>query len=695
MGEDDAKPPGAPQPPRARSAKAAVRRNAFVLRDEFVDAYHVRGSDVLFVTFDDLGTVEEYDPPQPWMHRRLERMDVSVLGMIAKRKDWYRNPSAARLLTELRDAGFFDRFSRILFTGSSMGGYAALTFAGLVPGAEVMAFSPQSTLNRDIAPFEERFPYGHRKWDWETPDFLDAAEAVPRTSQVWLIYDPFVPEDRAHARRLDGPNVRHVKLGHFGHRAIRKLSKFRLLDPLVSGIAAGSVDWPAFWRDLRQARRDNRAYLKTLLGNAEAAGHGQLTRAAAVRVLEKFPRNTVARAILAKRAEPAKLAERPRETPDWTHDPGPRALSGDAVFTDALLDLDRPLVVPERPGDRKLACGVLEPGGRFVEESRSWILPKKHTVAPTLLPGEDVSDLAGVHIFGGHLRGHFGHFLVESSARLWALERLQGRIDSVIYMPFRGKLRPARKVISSYRWFFDVLGINTPIQTFDHAVRPERLFVPEMGFGWGARYAGSPAYRAFMRSRLEAATEPRGGEKLYISRSRLLPVRGRVLGESAIEAAMAANGYEIFHPQKASIEEQVARYRAARDIVALDGSALHLAAFVMPPGGRVAIILRRSKANVADYLTQYRAFCGITPGVVDALVTEWVAPDIARSDYRSVGELDFAKVFARLAELGMLPEEFRPDLPPREALMQELAAFSEARGASLIPLAEARMRAAE
>jgi len=223
----------------------------------------------------------------------------------------------------------------------------------------------------------------------------------------------------------------------------------------------------------------------------------------------------------------------------------------------------------------------------------------------------------------------------------------------------------------------------------------ETLYVPELGFGWAERYAGSAAYRHYMRERLSAAVVPEGGEKLYVSRARLNPLRGGVLAERVLEENLARAGFDVFHPEKHSIEVQIARYRAAREIVALDGSALHLAAFVMPPGGKLAMILRRTGSNYASYVTQYRAFCGITPGIVDALVTEWVAPDIARSDYRSVGELDFAKVFARLAELGMLPEEFRPDLPPREALMQELAAFSEARGASLIPLAEARMRAAE
>lgn len=39
-------------------------------------------------------------------------------------------------------------------------------------------FLPQSTLSRRIAPFDLRYRYGQRRWDWTTPEFLDAAASV-------------------------------------------------------------------------------------------------------------------------------------------------------------------------------------------------------------------------------------------------------------------------------------------------------------------------------------------------------------------------------------------------------------------------------------------------------------------------------------------------------------------------------------
>jgi hypothetical protein len=125
---------------------------------------------------------------------------------------------------------------------------------------------------------------------------------------------------------------------------------------------------------------------------------------------------------------------------------------------------------------------------------------------------------------------------------------------------------------------------------------------------------------------------------------------------------------------------QIARYRAAKRIVALDGSALHLAAFVMPKGGKVGIILRRSHANVADYVLQYQSFCGITPDVIDVIRKDWVSADVARSDYRSVGELDFGDLFSRLKWFGYVPPEADLRLPDKNAVSEMLMAFSERRG---------------
>lgn len=667
-------PPIFPLPPEVASAQEAVGRDAFLLRGGLVDAWFIRRSDVLLVTFDNLSSVGEYAPPQPWLQARAAKAGFSILGIMASRKDWYRNEDTPRLIGSLRDAGLFAGFRRVVFVGASMGGYAALAYSALVPGSVVLAFGPQTSLSRKVARFEKRYRYGARKWDWDSPDFLDAAASAPQAAEVHVVHDPFVPEDAAHARRISGANVRLLRVGHLGHKAIRQLKAMGLLQRLIEDVARGQFDATAFARTFR-ARRSLRAWQRALLDEALRRGHPRLAQAAARRMLETAPDLRFARRVAEGAAMAAPATGRGDEEIVIPPDPP------QAPFTGTILSLAQALVVPEREHDQSLASGVLHADGRWCDLSQAWIRARKSTPAPTLGPDEKVVDLPGTHLFAGHFRGHFGHFLVESTARLWALDHVQGKVDSILYLPYRGAVGPIARAIEGHEAFFRLLGIEMPIRTYGATLRVERLLVPELGFGWLERYAGSPAYRAFMQGRLKAAVAAEGSEKLYVSRARLNAQRGGILGETVIEENLARLGYEIFHPEKHPLEVQIARYKAARQIVALDGSALHLAAYVMPAGGRVAMILRRSKANAADYDLQFRSFCGIAPDVIDVIRRDWVAGEAARVDFRSIGEIDFAALFKRLKALGYVPKSFRPDLPGEAETRAMLDAYEDRRGA--------------
>jgi capsular polysaccharide biosynthesis protein len=356
------------------------------------------------------------------------------------------------------------------------------------------------------------------------------------------------------------------------------------------------------------------------------------------------------------------------------------------LFADRIERVDGGVVVPKRAHDGRRAEGVLRADGSFVEASRSWIRANVASDPPALAADEPVAALAGRHLFGGHLRGHFGHFIVESTARLWALDELGGRIDGIVFLPYREGGERMDRLLQAKLPFFALMGVTVPIHLPQTAVRVESLDVADLGFGWKERYAGSPRYRGFMRERLGAGVAAEGAADLYVSRAGLMAKRGGVLGEQVIEANLARAGYEIFRPEKHPLEVQIARYKAARRIVALDGSALHLAAFFVAPGARVAIVLRRSKANFADYRLQYRSFAGIEPDRIEVIRRDWVSGARGRVDYASVGELDFAALFARLAAAGYLPAGFRPDLPDAAAVAAMAAAFAERRGEALIPL---------
>ncbi|WP_072503947.1 hypothetical protein [Phaeobacter porticola] len=264
------------------SVSQAVTGGDFWVAGKDCDLVARLKSDTLLVTFDNLASINERPTERPWpvwMQSRATESNYSVLGVQSHHKDWYRSAEAPDQIAELQAQGFFKRFQNIVFTGTSMGGFAALCFAGLVPGARVLAFSPQSTLNREIAPFERRYPYPYRKFDWQTPDYLDAAHYVGRISGGHVFYDPQVREDWLHAQRLQTPGLTQVPIPYAGHTLIRVLAKAGALDHLMTTYpGSGRVD-ADFFRLLRN-KRANKAWAKPFLAAALARGNGPLAHRA-------------------------------------------------------------------------------------------------------------------------------------------------------------------------------------------------------------------------------------------------------------------------------------------------------------------------------------------------------------------------------------------------------------------------------
>ncbi len=69
--------------------------------------------------------------------------------------------------------------------------------------------------------------------------------------------------------------------------------------------------------------------------------------------------------------------------------------------------------------------GVYYPDGRLCELSVHRACNRLHANVPLPLASSVASrEVTGTHLFGGILIGHFGHFLLESLSRLWALDEM-------------------------------------------------------------------------------------------------------------------------------------------------------------------------------------------------------------------------------------------------------------------------------
>ncbi|MDZ4065319.1 MAG: hypothetical protein U1E06_00450 [Tabrizicola sp.] len=263
---------------------AAAGADRFRVQGDHAALWFEAGSDVLIVSFDNLATIDEGWPRGPWLHHRLTPLGHSILGVQSHAKDWFRQPTAPALLRELEQRGFFRRFRKVILIGASMGGFAALNFAPLIPEARVLAFSAQSTMNKTIAPFEARFPFAVRKSNWEGMPFLDAAAAIPYIRKAVLLYDPHTSEDRAHAARMAGPNVQQVHLSHGTHEAIRVVLKAGALPALISDMIDRDAVGQAFFSAMR-ARRTVPKWQRAVLANAAARGRPRLVMRAADAIL--------------------------------------------------------------------------------------------------------------------------------------------------------------------------------------------------------------------------------------------------------------------------------------------------------------------------------------------------------------------------------------------------------------------------
>ena len=207
------------------------------------------------------------------------------------------------------------------------------------------------------------------------------------------------------------------------------------------------------------------------------------------------------------------------------------------------------------------------------------------------------------------------------------------------------------------------------------------MIIPEQGFGIGEMASGRPQYRDFMRQNLGRDVAAEGGEKLYISRAGLPTKRGSVLMEEAIEARMTAQGYEIFRPETQPIAIQIARYKSARWIVGLDGSALHLAAMVARPDARVAIINRGPSQNIDDYARQFLHFSKISVDRIEAIRAYWFheGKRLVRRETHAL--LDFALLSKELISKGFIngPAWRQPTAAKLAQAVTEREARSETR----------------
>jgi hypothetical protein len=208
--------------------------------------------DVLFVAFDAVYSDNRHKNWRPWGAEFAQENDISYLGFSTIVPEWYLSTWVDGELKKLVEEGFFNRFSRVVFAGHSMGAHAALRYSHHVDGAHVAAFSPQVSLETGRADFDARFENAHRH-PWRG-DETDASTYAYDANRSLVFYDPYCAEDRQHAEILEQAGARLLRTYHSGQGSMAYLRRVGVANDLLVDICFDKIDPLSFYKLMRKRR---------------------------------------------------------------------------------------------------------------------------------------------------------------------------------------------------------------------------------------------------------------------------------------------------------------------------------------------------------------------------------------------------------------------------------------------------------
>ena len=234
--------------------KKDLLNNFFQYKGEsFIADYYPKNTDSIIVTFK---TYNKRRPHQQaemgWNINFLIDKNISIIAIIPKTNNWYRGKDLQDFMESKFFKGLLAKYRRHLFAGTSMGGFGALVFSSIVNDAEVLVFSPQSTICKDIdVRCDEAF-----KQDW-TGNFSDASKLY--LNKVFIIYDYFNEIDRKHAARIVGANVTHLHFNYVGHSVMGFMQDANVFNDLITLFLNNNLNTNSF-KIIKESRKSSKKY---------------------------------------------------------------------------------------------------------------------------------------------------------------------------------------------------------------------------------------------------------------------------------------------------------------------------------------------------------------------------------------------------------------------------------------------------
>lgn len=207
---------------------------------------------------------------------------------------------------------------------------------------------------------------------------------------------------------------------------------------------------------------------------------------------------------------------------------------------------------------------------------------------------DDVEIIDRPMLYLGAFFAHYGHFLTDCCARMWA--HLCTPAD------YHRVFRPAKPAATFVQPFLDALDI----QPFK-ATRPllfKRTLIPEPALQTCYQiYRNADVAFLDVAAKIERP-QPRCYDRVYLSRRLVSTGARHSPNEAEIEGLFEKRGFEIVHPENLSLAAQIHIFNTASMIAGITGSSFHTALFCSPDyKGSMIVITPELVANGRYLLT--------------------------------------------------------------------------------------------
>jgi Glycosyltransferase 61 len=267
--------------------------------------------------------------------------------------------------------------------------------------------------------------------------------------------------------------------------------------------------------------------------------------------------------------------------------------------------------------------------------------------------------VTGTFFFAGILFNNFGHFLLESTGRLWAYDVVRKSNPYIFFYAPWGVPDYKKRDNYVYQIF---KGFNIPLNRivfFTDMVQLQKVIIPQQKYGFGKCRTPDNTFINFITSfnipKRLIKVKPRA-DRIYVSRSQLPFNTGRPLGENQFEAYLQANGYVVIYPENHTLYEQLEIYNDAKQIIFCDGGAIYATILLPHISAAIAIVARRRDERW-NYKELTEHFYGYKKTVlwIDEVVGQY---QYGLETWDAAGEINWYKVSVTLKEEGFTKTTF-------------------------------------